>query len=204
MHKEILHNKQTELLPYLKIFRKTFYLVGGTAIALHIGHRRSLDFDLFTPKPFSKVRIHNSLKKFPFQSKTIFEDSDQLHLIVNDVKLTFFYYPYIIDHKINFDAYISMPDLLTLASMKAFALGRRAKWKDYVDLFFLLKHHFSIEEICRKSNTLFGNQFSDKLFREQLSFHKDIDFSEAVEYMGKDIPEKVIMEFLVDRAVEVG
>ena len=47
MHKEILSENQIELLTLVKQFKRDFYLVGGTAIALHIGHRRSIDFDLF-------------------------------------------------------------------------------------------------------------------------------------------------------------
>ena len=54
MHKEILTKEQVELLPLLKEFKGKFYLVGGTAIALHIGHRRSIDFDLFSEKKFPK------------------------------------------------------------------------------------------------------------------------------------------------------
>lgn len=42
MHKEILDDNQIKLLPLLKEFKRTFYLVGGTAIALHLGHRRSI------------------------------------------------------------------------------------------------------------------------------------------------------------------
>ena len=47
MHEEILNAAQQELLPLMAQFRQEYYLVGGTAIALHIGHRRSVDFDLF-------------------------------------------------------------------------------------------------------------------------------------------------------------
>jgi hypothetical protein len=47
MHKEVLDNNQLELLPLVKEFKKTFYLVGGTAIALQIGHRRSIDLALY-------------------------------------------------------------------------------------------------------------------------------------------------------------
>jgi len=48
MHTEILSKEQKELFPFLKRYQRSFYLVGGTAIALHLGHRRSVDFDLFT------------------------------------------------------------------------------------------------------------------------------------------------------------
>jgi len=48
MHKKILTKEQLELLPLLKLFSKNFGLVGGTAIALHIGHRRSIDLFLLS------------------------------------------------------------------------------------------------------------------------------------------------------------
>jgi len=51
MHPEILSKEQLELLPFLGQFNKRFFLVGGTAIALQIGHRQSIDFDLFCAEP---------------------------------------------------------------------------------------------------------------------------------------------------------
>ena len=63
MHFEILNSDQAGLLPILKLFRKEFYWVGGTAIALQIGHRRSIDFDLFSLKPFGSKRLLNVLEK---------------------------------------------------------------------------------------------------------------------------------------------
>ena len=57
MHTEIFNDKQVELLPYIKGFKQSFYRVGGTAMALHIGHRQSIDFDLFTNKQLKKVSI---------------------------------------------------------------------------------------------------------------------------------------------------
>ena len=47
MHPDILSKEQKELLPLIRQFKREFYLVGGTAIALQVGHRRSIDFDLF-------------------------------------------------------------------------------------------------------------------------------------------------------------
>ena len=51
MHKEILTDEQINLLPLVQLFNKDFGLVGGTAIAFHIGHRESIDFDLFSLYP---------------------------------------------------------------------------------------------------------------------------------------------------------
>ena len=63
MHKKVLTKEQIQLLPLLKIFSNEYCLVGGTAIALHIGHRRSIDFDLFTNKTLKRKRIKNILEK---------------------------------------------------------------------------------------------------------------------------------------------
>ena len=102
-------------------------MVGDTAIALHIGHRRSIDFDLFTDKQLNKVRIKGKLMEFPFNIIPIFEDFDQLHLLINEVKITFFSFPFPVKHPIKVGENMNMPTLLSLAAMKAFALGRRAK-----------------------------------------------------------------------------
>jgi hypothetical protein len=203
MHTEIFNEGQVTLLPFIKTFQRTFYMVGGTAIALYLGHRRSVDFDLFSEKELSKYRIKGKLVQIPFKQIPIFEDHDQLHLLINNVKVTFFHYPYPIKHPVKVDSFITTPALLSLASMKAFALGRRAKWKDYVDLFFILKYHYTIKEICRECEINFGPQFSGKLFREQLAFHKDIDYSEPIEYLIPAPPDDEIKKFLIDIATDI-
>ena len=203
MHTEIFDNNQAEIWPHLTNFKRSFYLVGGTAIALHLGHRRSIDFDLFSLSPIVKYRLKGKLLKTPFKQVPVFEDSDQLHLLLNNVKFTFFHFPYPIKHSINVDSIITIPTLLSLSSMKAFALGRRAKWKDYVDLYFILKDHFTIRDICKESEINFGSQFSGKLFREQLAFHKDIDHSEPIDYIVPAVSEDEIKQFLIDQATDI-
>lgn len=203
MHNNILTVKQLELQPYISKFKRSFYFVGGTAIALHIGHRRSIDFDLFTISTLNRSKIKKELLKFPFDQLVIFEDCDQLHLIINQVKVTFFSYPYEVSHPITTDFQVSMPTLLSLAAMKAFALGRRAKWKDYVDLYFILRDSYTIPEICDEARNIFKGQFSEKLFREQLAFHKDIDYSEVVDYLVKPASDNDIKSFLIDEATNL-
>ena len=203
MRLEILTTQQRELLPFIASFRRSFYLVGGTAIALHIGYRRSIDFDLFTSKKLNRSRIKQKVFELPYRKQTIFDDIDQVHFLINNVKTTFFYYPYPVKHHEMLNGVISMPSLLSLSAMKAFALGRRAKWKDYVDLYFMLKEYFSIKDISTEAERIFGQLFSEKLFREQLAFHKDIDYAEPVEYMpGFDISEQDIKDFLIDKSLQ--
>lgn len=183
-HKEILNQEQLNLLPLLKEFRRNFYLVGGTAIALQIGHRRSIDFDLFCEKSIQPTKILDKFHTQKFKTLVTRRVDEQLNLVVNDVKFTFFQYPFTIYPNIEFQGYVKIPDLLQLAAMKAYALGRRSKWKDYVDLFFILKQFHSIEDIVEKAYKIFGDLFSEKQFRAQLMYFDDIDYTEEVEYIS--------------------
>lgn len=150
-----------------------------------------------------KKDIRQKLNRFPFSIVRISEDADQIHFFINNVKITFFQYPYVIEHPLKLDEYLTLPSLLSLSAMKAYALGRWAKWKDYVDLYFILKDHFTINEISREAIKYFNQLYSEKLFREQLAFHKDIDYSEPVEYLIDPPSEEEIKEFLIEKAIDL-
>ena len=94
MHKEILTKEQEDLLPIIKQFFSDYYLVGGTAIALHLGHRRSIDFDLFTDKSFDNTKIIRKIRRSTTITRVLTDEPDQLTLIVSGVKMTFFNFPF--------------------------------------------------------------------------------------------------------------
>ncbi len=200
MHKEILNREQIELLPLIRQFSGQFVLVGGTAIGLQIGHRQSIDFDLFSDKLIKPQSIKYKLKSQNIDFETIHQEYDQLHLVIKDVKITFFTFPFKISKQEKLDDIIGMPDLLSLGAMKAFALGGRGKWKDYVDLYFLLKYHMSLQEIETRALNMFNGAFSVKLFRQQLSFFNDVDYSEEVVFMNENPTKSEIESFLVNEA----
>src|ERR1035437_83204 len=183
MHKEILTEEQNKLLPLVAEFSENFGLVGGTAIAFHLGHRRSIDFDMFSDEKFGNQSLLNKISVFGEPDQIIVNRSGELTLIFKGVKLTFFNYPYKISYPESFGYRIKMPKILTLAAMKAFALGQRAKWKDYVDLYFILKDHHTIGEICQTGKEIFGHAFNEKLFRSQLAYFEEINYDEVVEFM---------------------
>jgi hypothetical protein len=118
MHKNILSTEQLNFLPFLKNFSSSFGLAGGTAIALHLGHRRS-------------------------------------------------------------------------------------KWKDYVDLYFIIKSGISLKKIISRAEKIFGNNFNEKIFRSQLSYFKDLDYSEKVDYLlGFEITDEKIKKELTATSLE--
>jgi hypothetical protein len=202
MHTQIFNLNQTEVLPLVKQFRKEFYLVDGTAIALHIGHRRSIDFDLFKFSPLKPKKIIETVSGFAFPYVVTRKVTEQLNVTIHDVKFTFFQYPFEINAEEKLNDILRLPNLLDLSAMKAYALGRRSKWKDYVDLYFLLKDHFTVRQISDRSTAIFGQLFSEKLFRAQISYFDDIDFTEPVEFLGEPIPEDTIKDFLTEKAID--
>ena len=196
MHLNVLNETQLTQLNLLKNFKREFTLVGGTAIALQIGHRKSIDFDLFKSIPFSSQKVKSKLSEKNIRFSILFEDFDGMHLQIDGVKWTFFYYPYDIKLSLIKTTTFNMPDLLTLAAMKAYAIGRRSKWKDYVDLYILLKKHFSLNEISEQALQIFGDSFSKKMFKIQLGYFEDMDYSEPIEWIVKPIPDEEIKSFL--------
>jgi arsenate reductase-like glutaredoxin family protein len=204
MHLNVLTKEQKQLLPLLAKFNKNYILVGGTAVALYLGHRYSIDFDLFNDKQIKRKQIKNIIAQNGFTvDNLIYEAFDQLHLLINNVKITFYQFPHTIRTSNTLDEIINMPDLLTLAAMKAYALGGRAKWKDYVDLFIILKTNYSFNEISNKAKELFDNFFNVKLFKEQLSYFEDLDYSEPIEWILDNPPsDEEIKSFLIQQAIQ--
>lgn len=197
-HKEILTQEQAAIWPLLEKFSSKFGLAGGTAIALHIGHRESIDFDLFTLAEFSSQNIRQQIVDDYKIERVFHDEKEEYTVLVNGVRLTFFHYPYAIEFLEKVDL-VRLPNLITLAAMKAHALGRRAKWKDYVDLYFILKDYYSLSEIEEKSKAIFGAEFNAKIFRSQLSYFDDIDYSEQVIYRpGFAVEDEIIKKSLIE------
>ena len=202
MHLEILSPEQAALLPFIKKYQKNYYMAGGTAIALHIGHRRSIDFDLFTEGKVNTLTLRKEVVSSGFPLNVIHQDVDQIHFNINSVKLTFYKYPFTIPANTFHERYFRIPDLASLAAMKAFALGGRGKWKDYVDLYFLIKHYFTVREISAKAKELFTDVFNPLLFNKQLCYFNDINYNEPVEFMpGFEVSEEEVKSFLTDAAL---
>ncbi|MBI5469961.1 nucleotidyl transferase AbiEii/AbiGii toxin family protein [Candidatus Kaiserbacteria bacterium] len=199
MHSEILTEKQRNLLPLVAHFRKDFGLVGGTAVALHIGHRESIDFDMFSKERFSNIALRRKIERMRRIDTELVNKETEFTFLIDSVKFTFFQYPFDIDFSMRFETIARIPTLLTLAAMKIYALAHRAKWKDYVDLYFILRDYHQLPEIVREAENIFGDSFNPKLIRQQLSYFKDINYDEPVTFMpGFEVSEKEIKNKLTE------
>lgn len=197
---DVLSKKQKKILNFIKNFKDNFILVGGTAIALQLWHRESIYFDLFIPNQehLHLRKIKSIIHKSDFEYKTITETDFHYEVIINDVRITWLAYLHNIpNNHLLTSEYFTTPTLLHLWAMKAHAISRRAKRKDYVDLYFLINKYW-IEKIASHASNIFNGDFSKKNFYAQLSYFDDIDKSEKVIFLNNNsIPEEKIREFLL-------
>ncbi|MCX6817110.1 MAG: nucleotidyl transferase AbiEii/AbiGii toxin family protein [Candidatus Beckwithbacteria bacterium] len=198
---KILTKNQQELLPLISQFSPQFYLVGGTALTLQLGHRRSIDFDLFSEKDFRNDLIIKKINRYYPISQTYINSKDELTVKVNQVKMSWYNFPFVVPHEVSCEKIITMPDVLTISAMKVYALGQRAKWKDYVDLYFIFRK-YSLVEVVNRASQLFPNHINERLLREQLDYFADVDYSEDIEYLpGMAVKDEIIKEELKKIAV---
>lgn len=198
---KILTKNQQELLPLISQFSPQFYLVGGTALGLQLGHRRSVDFDLFTSKDFRNDLIIEKIKRYYPISQTFINSKDELTIKTHEVKITWYNFPFVVPHKVNWEKIITMPDVKTIAVMKVYSLGQRAKWKDYVDLYFIFQK-YSLAEIVKRAKKLFPGHINERLLREQLDYFADVDYSETVEYLpGMAVSDVIVKQKLKEIAI---
>jgi hypothetical protein len=203
MHKEILNKDQKILLPLVKHFTdKEFYLAGGTALALQIGHRESVDFDMFSFDKFENMDIYKRIIELGFTRKDIevlIDKLDEYTIFIKNTRITFLRYPFKVKNIKKEDG-ISFADKLSIGAMKAYALGRRGKWKDYVDLYILLRE-YDIRDITNMAEDIFSSVFSEKMFFQQLCYFDDVDFSEKVVWRIENPPTDAEVRKYLEKVV---
>ena len=198
MHQEVLTNDGAALLPMLSRF-SGFYLAGGTALALQIGHRVSIDFDLFRDESISPSLLPRVEHTFSFPAVPLVNNSDELTVIVNGVKITFLNYPFPL--LLPFDEYYEGLPLLSvreIAATKAYTIGRRGSYKDYVDLFFVLaERHTTLAEIIANAEKKYGDAFNARLFLEQLVYLGDVQDTE-IPFLKELVTPRQLLSFFED------
>jgi len=199
MHAESIDKKTKRVLDEIKTceFLKSFYLAGGTALAIQLGHRKSIDLDFFSQNPFS---IFNMEKKLSLIGKYVLEKKDEgtLDGLLNNVKLSFFRYNYKQLYPfVDFEK-IKLADERDIACMKIDAISSRGSKKDFIDLYFLLEK-YSLSELI----TFFERKYSDISFNKMHILKSLVYFDDAEneplpimikEIKWKEVKEKIIKE----------
>jgi len=161
LHGEVLTERQRKALRLLgpKSAAGGFYLAGGTAIALHLGHRRSVDLDWFLegriPDP---LRLSEEIRDggIPFVTGQISEGT--LYGTVHGVRVSFLEFRYrMLDPFMAWrDFGCHLAGLRDLACMKLSAIAQRGSKKDFVDLFALGRNGFPLSDMLEWYRAKFG------------------------------------------------
>lgn len=181
MHLEVLDKKRQNIFSCLAKF-KDFYLAGGTALALQIGHRISVDFDLFSKKEISKDLLTKVKKTFTAKNTVVsVNNPDELTIFVDGIKITFLKYPFPVILDLIKHNDISLLNIQEIAATKAYTIGRRGSFKDYIDLYFIFQEkHSSLKEVIKLAEQKYKHEFNSRLFLEQLLFLDDIQDQEII------------------------
>ncbi|MGH8475208.1 MAG: nucleotidyl transferase AbiEii/AbiGii toxin family protein [Methylococcales bacterium] len=181
-HLDILQPPQRRLWDELAEVPQEFILYGGTAIALHLGHRKSVDFDFFGDRSFNPEVLYNTI---PFLSDSIITQMapDTLTCLVDRnnamVQVSFFGLPRIR----RVAACIEAPDnglkiaaLIDLAGMKAAVVQKRAEAKDYLDIDTLIQQGgVDLASALAAAKGIYGKSFVPELTLKALSYFGDGD-----------------------------
>ncbi|OGG48901.1 hypothetical protein A3G63_01335 [Candidatus Kaiserbacteria bacterium RIFCSPLOWO2_12_FULL_52_8] len=205
LHLETLIPEATELFPKLAAFKKEFYLAGGTALALQLGHRVSVDFDLFTPQPIKKTLLPmvESVFSVPV-SNVLVNSSSELSLIVGGVKCTFLEYPFAVLLPLQEGEPVDLLSAKEILATKAYSIGRRGSFKDYVDLYVGLRESVaSLGEIIELAKRKYEDAFNDRLFLEQLLYLDDVDEITLLMRSGQQPTKQLILDFFTKAIVQL-
>jgi predicted nucleotidyltransferase component of viral defense system len=147
-----LPKKQISVLKSLgmQMSGRGFYLAGGTALAIHLSHRISVDLDWFTPNPFADGMIlAQSLRNSDVDLEIEQVSQGTLHGRVKGVRVTFLQYQYPFLKPIEHWNEMSCPlaSLEDIACMKLSAVAQRGARKDFCDIYALGKNIFSLSQM---------------------------------------------------------
>jgi predicted nucleotidyltransferase component of viral defense system len=196
LQSQTVESNTLELLKSLmqKEYLNSFVLVGGTALALQLGNRKSIDLDLFSNTDFASNELLTSLLN-DYQILVNNQLSQTLITTINYVKVDFikFHYPFIRPFLVIEN--IRMASLEDIAAMKLDAITGRGSKKDFYDLFFLLQH-YSIDELFSFYTEKYPHQTTFHVARS-LTYFDDADIQPSPIVFDKTITWETVKQKII-------
>jgi hypothetical protein len=154
-------------------FLSNFSLVGGSALALYLRHRKSDDLNFFTyADSYNRLEILEYLRRFA-QSEILNDSGDQIDVLIDGTKVTFFNAGWGLLEPVE-PAALNVASLESIAAMKTNVLFVRAKYRDYYDLYTLARRVMSLRQIFECAQPLVSG-LTFKLFCIALTYIDDIE-----------------------------
>ncbi len=175
-------------------------LYGGTAIALHIGHRQSVDFDFFSTEPLDRAALRRACPLL-VGVKTLQDEPDTLTVVVENagdpVKLSFFGGISFgrVGEPIRIAGHVPIASPLDLFGTKLATVTQRIEARDYVDIAALLRSGLSIDEGVAAMLALYGTQASAMQSVKTLTWYRDGGLDHALSQGVKDTLRNAALAF---------
>ena len=175
---DVLPEPQRRLWEMLDGTPSGFVLYGGTALALRLGHRQSVDFDFFSRDIFQPDALRRNIP-YLSGSLTIRSEENTLSCVLNlDGEVMVSFFGGLRMSSVNDPDKADGPGILVaslpdIAATKAAAVQSRANAKDYIDLDALLRSGLSLEEALGAANAVFGAEFNPLVTLKALAHYGD-------------------------------
>jgi predicted nucleotidyltransferase component of viral defense system len=200
LHDEVVDSPTLHLLKRMMMFPPLaeFHLVGGTALALQIGHRMSIDLDLFSVQKFNEEELLQQLVDH-FEVEVHGKSLNSLNLTIEGIKADIIAFSYPLIRPLRQEEEVRLASLEDIAAMKLNAIGRRGSKKDFFDVYFLLQR-FSLAELLGCYEERFPksssfhilrslNYFNDAESEQDPLMLQPTDWVEVKEVVGRNVRE---------------
>lgn len=201
MHAETLFPETRRSLETLARNHVTdaFYLAGGTAAALHLGHRRSVDLDFFSEQLFDVGALLQTLKTIS-EFEVSLKDLKTLTGQWMETRLEFFHYPYPLVDTLPEWKGVKVAGLKDIALMKLIAISDRGTKKDFFDLFEICQHAIALSDLFKLLSAKFpGVKYDPYHLLKSLSYFEDAEHDPAPDIL-KEISWETIKTFFLEQA----
>ena len=202
LHTETIAGTTLQLLRDLQTERpmKPFCLAGGTALALYLGHRKSVDLDFFTPFPFDTPGLKEFLET-KYNLRTDFMAKNTLKGSIDNIKIDCITHAYEYLEKPHQEENIKLYSKEDIIAMKLSAIADNGtRLKDFIDIAFLSKH-FSFYSMLKCYNRKFPESDMIRPFKA-ITYWEDIDFDEDIVMLAGTYSWENIKKRLVAMSVE--
>lgn len=181
---DILPAAQRRLWHELTALPDQFTLYGGTAIALRLGHRQSIDFDFFGDETFDPQRLMAGLDFLQGAEVSQLEANTLTCILDRDgpVQVSFFGVPRLrklAEPDIAEGHGMKVASLLDLAGTKVSVLQKRAAARDYIDLDVLISNGIPLDRALAAGAALYGANFNPQVTLKALTFYEDGDLEDV-------------------------
>ncbi len=197
MHLDAIDESMLTLVKRLGFLQQfSFYLAGGTGLALQIGHRKSFDMDFFTPKEFAPEQLSLNIKAQKIKIEGEMRSYGTLYCILEDVKTSFMFYDRLPLFPFKNVYSVDLADWRDIIIEKLRTVGDRGQKKDFYDLYYGVRK-LGIDAIVELTYKKYGRDVNYFHILKSITYFEDADKNPEPLLLNKNIQWDEIKKFFL-------